>query len=226
MEPAQTQLARASPALSQHAGASNPSIHSDRLSLAYMSPWNTFVTDAYQVFQEAGITHEVQLNDETELYMIGNELGLTGRFVRNVCDPVIKALEPVPGMASIRFADLQAISTPEYTIPDVCLGLIATRPRPSNVHLVGEVKTPWTILDEYLHLNRPNTSARLEPLIGLPAQYSLTFTSSSLTLSPLFRTTCYSDAHIFNSVWIFNHLRLYCFCQTRNRLFFSPFAAY
>ncbi|KAJ5948269.1 hypothetical protein N7466_001284 [Penicillium verhagenii] len=166
MEPVQTQLARASPALCQYAGTSNPSIHPDRLSLAYMSPWNTFATDAYQVFQEADIAHEVPLNDETELYTVGNELGLTGRFVRNVCDPVIKALEPVLGMASIRFADFQAISTPEATIPDVCLGLIATRPRPNNVHLVGEMKTPWTILDEYLHLNRPSTSPRLEPLIG------------------------------------------------------------
>ncbi|KAJ5948764.1 hypothetical protein N7454_002071 [Penicillium verhagenii] len=28
----------------------------------------------------------------------------------------------------------------------------------TNVHLVGEMKTPWTILDEYLHLNRPHIS--------------------------------------------------------------------
>ncbi|KAJ5333113.1 hypothetical protein MYU51_005099 [Penicillium brevicompactum] len=164
MEPAQTQLARACPALVQHAGTSNPSIHSDRLSLTYMAPWNSFETEACQMFQEAGIAHEVSLNDETELYTVGNELGLTGRFVRNVCDPVIKALEPVQGMASIRFADFQAISTPEDTVPDVCLGLVGTSPHPDHVHLVGEMKTPWSITDRHLDLSR--TSARLPALIG------------------------------------------------------------
>ncbi|KAJ5533782.1 hypothetical protein N7527_000036 [Penicillium freii] len=166
MEPAQTQLARATPAVSQNGGTLNPSIHSDRLSVAYMSLWSTFQTDACGVFQQAGIAHEVTLNDETELYTVGNELGLTGRFVRNVCDPVIKALELVPGMASIRFADFQAISTPQMTVPDVCLGLVATSLRPGNVHLVGQMKTPWTISDEDLHINRPESSFRLEPLIG------------------------------------------------------------
>ncbi|KAJ5959514.1 uncharacterized protein N7479_006664 [Penicillium vulpinum] len=166
MEPAQTQLARATPALNQNRGTLNPSIHSDRLSVAYMSLWSTFQTDACRVFQQADIAHEVPLNDETELYTVGNELGLTGRFVRNVCDPVIKALELVPGMASIRFADIQAISTTQMTVPDVCLGLVATNLRTGNVHLVGEMKTPWSISDEDLHINRPESSFRLEPLIG------------------------------------------------------------
>ncbi|CAG7998639.1 unnamed protein product [Penicillium salamii] len=166
MEPAQTQLARATPTLSQNGGRSNPSIHSDRLSVAYMSLWSTFQRDAFRVFQEADIAHEVPLNDETELYTVGNELGLTGRFVRNVCDPVIKALELVPCMASIRFADFQAISTLQRTVPDVCLGLVATGLGPANVYLVGEMKTPWAISEADLHINRPQSSFRLEPLIG------------------------------------------------------------
>ncbi|CAG8947663.1 unnamed protein product [Penicillium salamii] len=166
MEPAQTQLARATPALSQNGRTSNPSIHSDRLSVAYMSLWSTFQRDAFRVFQEADIAHEVPLSDETELYTVGNELGLTGRFVRNVCDPVIKALELVPGMASIRFADFQAISTPQMTVPDVCLGLVATGLDPHNVYVVGEMKTPWTIVGTDLNINRHESSFRLEPLMG------------------------------------------------------------
>ncbi|CAG7940607.1 unnamed protein product [Penicillium salamii] len=166
MEPARTQLARATPALSQHGGTTNPSIHSDRLSVAYMSLWSTFQRDAFRVLQEAGISHEVPLNDETELYTVGNELGLTGRFVRNVCDPVIKALELVPGMASTRFADFQAISTAQMTVPDVCLGLVATGLDPHNVYVVGEMKTPWTIAGTDLNINRHESSFRLEPLIG------------------------------------------------------------
>lgn len=131
-----------------------------------MSEWHSFTEDALQVFREAGVSHNVPFHDETELYTVGNELGVSGRFVRNLCDPVMKALEPLPCMASIRFADFQAISTPGDVVPDVCLGLVAVVPTPDNVHLVGEVKTPWTISDAYLHLNRPNTSYHLEPLIG------------------------------------------------------------
>lgn len=57
-----------------------------------MSEWHSFITDTFQAFQADGITHEVPLHDETELYTVGNEIGLSGRFVRNLCDPVIKAL--------------------------------------------------------------------------------------------------------------------------------------
>lgn len=37
----------------------------------------------------------------------------------------MKALEPLPGMASIRFTDFQEISTSEDIVPDVFPGLIA-----------------------------------------------------------------------------------------------------
>jgi hypothetical protein len=56
-------------------------------------------------FQEAGIIHKVPLHDETELYTVGNECGVFGRFVRNLCDPVMRALEPSLGTTEIRFAD-------------------------------------------------------------------------------------------------------------------------
>lgn len=167
MELAKTQLARALPPLRRNAGTSNPSIHLDRLALTFMSPWRSFSTEAMQALQEARLDHLVPFHDETELYTVGNELGLSGRFVRNVCDPVMKALQPLPRMASIRFADFQAISTPEEIVSDVCLGLIATDPTPKNVRVVGELKTPWTIPDVWLHLNQPS-SYHLEPLIGLP----------------------------------------------------------
>ncbi|KAJ5146156.1 uncharacterized protein N7515_000720 [Penicillium bovifimosum] len=145
----------------------NASINLHRLALTYMSEWHSFTSDAFQVFREAEIIHEVPLHDETELYTVGNELGVFGRFVRNLCDPVMRALEPSLGTTAIRFADFQAISSYSLqdSVPDVCLGLIAADPTPDNVHLVAELKTPWTIPDAYLHLNRP-TSHHLESLIG------------------------------------------------------------
>lgn len=93
MEPAQTQLARPLPPLCLKAGTSNPSIYSDHLALTFMSEWHSFREDALQVFREAGVSHNVPFHDETELYTVGNELGVSGRFVRNLCDPVMKALE-------------------------------------------------------------------------------------------------------------------------------------
>jgi hypothetical protein len=75
-----------------------------------MSEWHSFSTDAFCCFQQADFSHQVRVHDETELYTVGNEIGVSGRFVRNICDPVMKALEALPGMGSIRFADFQAIS--------------------------------------------------------------------------------------------------------------------
>lgn len=227
MEPAQTQLARPLPPLCLKAGTSNPSIYSDHLALTFMSEWHSFREDALQVFREAGVSHNVPFHDETELYTVGNELGVSGRFVRNLCDPVMKALEPLPSMASIRFADFQAISTPGDVVPDVCLGLVAVVPTPDNVHLVGEVKTPWTIPDAYIHLNRPNTSYHLEPLIGLPSPISnLLFSSEHTDSWTYVRTACCSNARVFASLWIFIHLQLFGFRQTSSGLFFPPFAAH
>lgn len=169
MELAQTQLARPLPRLCRNSGTLHPSVHADRLSLVYMSEWDSFSADAFLLFQQAGITHEVPVHDETELYTVGNELGVSGRLVRNLCDPVMKALERLPGMDSIRFADFQAISQhPNDIIPDVCLGLVAVDTTPDNVYLVGEFKTPWTVPEAYLRLDRADTSFRMEPLIGLP----------------------------------------------------------
>ncbi|KAI2793392.1 hypothetical protein POX_b03447 [Penicillium oxalicum] len=166
MEPALIQLARPIPPLRQNARTANPSVHSDRLSLARMSEWRSFSEDALRAFHEAGITHEVPFQDETELYTVGTKHGVSGRFVRNLCDPVMRALAPLPGMESIRFADFPALSTSDDILPDICLGRIAADPTPDNVYLVGEIKTRWTIPEAYLHLNRPSASFRLEPLMG------------------------------------------------------------
>ncbi|KAJ5921427.1 hypothetical protein N7466_009753 [Penicillium verhagenii] len=78
--------------------------------------------------------------------------GLSGRLVGNLCDPVMRAIAPLEleGMEGIRFADFQALSTPEMAIPDVCLGLVSD-PTPENVYLVGEFKTPWTVPETHLY---------------------------------------------------------------------------
>ncbi|KAJ5223292.1 hypothetical protein N7468_007834 [Penicillium chermesinum] len=166
MEPAQIQLARTIPSLCLSGGTSYLSIYPECLALTFMSEWNSFTRDAFQLFQEARITHDVPIHDENELYTVGNKIGLFGRFVRNLCEPVMKALAPLPGMAAIRFADYEALCAPDSNIPDICWGLTDSLRTPDNVYLVGEFKTPWTVPDAFLNLRRPDLSHNLEPLIG------------------------------------------------------------
>jgi hypothetical protein len=45
---------------------------------------------------------------EREQYLVGNEIGLTARFVRHVCDPVAKALS-VTSLQGLIFADIQSV---------------------------------------------------------------------------------------------------------------------
>ncbi|CAG7999700.1 unnamed protein product [Penicillium salamii] len=165
MELAQDQLARPLPPLSGKAGFSTSSRNLHRVGLTFMSEWHTFTTDALKAFREARITHEVPLHDETEIYSVGNKVGVTARFIQNLCNPVRRALEPSLGTAAIHFADFQAISFPVGILPDICLGLVSI-PGLKNVHLVIDLKTPWTIDDPDLRLNILDRSHYLEPLIG------------------------------------------------------------
>jgi hypothetical protein len=112
-------------------------------------------------------------NDETEPYTVGNELGPTGRFVRNLCDPVIKATTPLPNMAGLTFADIQALAYTEDVIPDVCLGILSSRANIHNVLMVGGIKTPWTTRLQNIRLSNLGHAPLLEPIMGLTLYYLL-----------------------------------------------------
>ncbi|KGO77680.1 hypothetical protein PITC_071640 [Penicillium italicum] len=170
MESAEDQLARPLTALSYLRGTVHPSRGHERLSVTYMRPWPEFIDDVKSRLHGIAFAHLIPLNDETEPYQVGSELGVTGRFVRNVCDPVVKAITPLPGMARITFADVQALACTGDVIPDVSLGLIQAVADPANILMVGEIKTPWTTYLDNMRLNRPNEAIRLEPLMGQVVQ--------------------------------------------------------
>lgn len=88
----------------------HPSVHNDRVALGYMGHWAWFVQEVMTMFHSTQITHQVPINNESEKYAVGSELGLSGRFIRNICDPAIQALMPLPEMSSVRFADIQALT--------------------------------------------------------------------------------------------------------------------
>lgn len=98
-----------------------------------------FVHDAFDLFQRKPITREVNFHDEVELYVVDNELGLSGRFIRNLCNQVMKAPKLLLNMPPMRFADIQAIRHANDIVPDVSLGLVKNERTPDNVCLGGEL---------------------------------------------------------------------------------------
>lgn len=150
MEPARDQLVRPLPSLStlQYTQGPRASRGSDLLSYTKMNSWDNFTTDIHSVFQPSDFAHQISVRDETESYTVGNEVGLKSRFVRNVCNPVIKSITSLPNMANLGFADIQALTLVDEDdpLPDLGLGIIEDRKylRLSNVLMVGKLYTPWT----------------------------------------------------------------------------------
>ncbi|KAJ5823076.1 hypothetical protein N7447_005416 [Penicillium robsamsonii] len=121
------------------------------------------------MFHSTPFTHQVPINNESENYVVGSELGLSGRFVRNLCDPVIQALMPLSEMHSVRFADIQALTFSDRVIPDIAFGLVVNPESSASLggtSMVGEFKTPWTVNFHEMEINCPNPHPRLETLIA------------------------------------------------------------
>lgn len=188
MEPARLQLARPLPALKRTGGGTiHPSVHADRVALGYMHHWSSFEDDVMHMFRSVSVTHEVPIHDESEHYVVGNELGLTGRFVRNLCGPVMAALRALPQMSSMHFADIQAFHIHGGVIPDLTFGLVA-RPEPFDpldpfdpISMVGELETPWTVGLSQMDITSRTPDPCLESLIGI--FFSLTATRRVLSFN-------------------------------------------
>lgn len=81
------------------------------------------------MFHSVPITHEVPVHVESENYVVASELDLAGRFLRNLCDPVIEAFILLPEVSSLRFVKIQALTVNITVIPDVTFDLVV-RPEP------------------------------------------------------------------------------------------------
>lgn len=93
------------------------------------------------------------IDNGSERFLVGCELGLTTRFVRNICDPVAETLSATR-LSNVTFGDIHAVKPAPNCIPDVVL-LEASNPRsPTRAERllsVGELETFWTLpLEEYL----------------------------------------------------------------------------
>ncbi|KAH1290382.1 hypothetical protein KXX30_006098 [Aspergillus fumigatus] len=107
-------------------------------------------------------------SDMNEHYHVGNELGLTGRFNKYVCDPVAKVLS-VTEHAHLTFGDFQAaVHTQCSDVPDV---VVLSVPK-LDVIAVGELKPVWTVLLEEYPVNEgPANIVPMQPHFGQLVSY-------------------------------------------------------
>ncbi|KAJ5893476.1 hypothetical protein N7495_005167 [Penicillium taxi] len=139
-EPARVSLARRLPFLTLEYGTQNASISGIKFNLDNLTEWNTFSRDIHNALQTVDLDVMVPVDVKTDKYIIGSELGLTGRFTKHVCDPVVNALIAV--RVPLRFADRQAIPPPATMIADIVLSKRDVTP--PSVIMVIELKTLWT----------------------------------------------------------------------------------
>ncbi|KAL4779635.1 hypothetical protein BJX76DRAFT_340249 [Aspergillus varians] len=175
MESAKDLVARALPDIEQVGGTLNPSISAERFSAALMHPWTTFFDDVSRALQSMNLNVQISKSDDIERYIVANELGLTGRFVKNVCDPVTKALS-VTELSNLGFGDVHSIEYVTAHIPDV---IVLRRSNVQNltredlsITAVGEIKTYWTLGLQHFPITLPIARRlTLEPHIGQVVSY-------------------------------------------------------
>ncbi|KAJ5602514.1 hypothetical protein N7537_005470 [Penicillium hordei] len=139
IETASDLLARPLPILTQENGTHSPSESRTIIS-------TLFKDEVHQIIRNIDLVGLVPCMDVTgNTYVVGSELGLTGRFYKHVCDAVSLACKTA-GLP-LQFDDRQAALPPTDVIPDVVL-LHAGQYR--NTILPIELKTFLTVrLDIY-----------------------------------------------------------------------------
>jgi hypothetical protein len=167
MESARELVERPVPHLNQSRGTTNASISGEDISARFLHEWIGFPRQVLTLCNTLSLDANVSVTDDSDMnehYHVGNELGLTGRFNKHVCDPVAKVLS-VTEHAHLTFGDFQAaVHTQCSDVPDV---VVLSVPR-LNVITVGGLKTFWTVLLEDYPVNRgPARIAPMQPHFGI-----------------------------------------------------------
>lgn len=102
-----------------------------------------------------------------EVYLVGNEIGLSGRFINNVCVPVAKVLAN-SSQSSLVIGDVQAFLLTPEVVPDVSIGVTMKNDDGiTEVKVVGEFKTFWTLELAELSVSDPISRVQLAPHLGM-----------------------------------------------------------
>ncbi|KAJ6188727.1 hypothetical protein N7519_003635 [Penicillium mononematosum] len=149
METAVDVILRPVPPLTQIHGTRYVSNSSEVISLRFFHEWQSFKQDVLEASDSLDLSHPVPYTDDvSESYIVGSELGLTGRFSKNVCDPVSKVFATT-GLSHLKFGDYQSSAGPTDTsqVPDITMFNTTGPPRPAAV---GELRSFWTVeLEDY-----------------------------------------------------------------------------
>ncbi|KAJ5800196.1 uncharacterized protein N7518_002264 [Penicillium psychrosexuale] len=149
METAAEVILRPVPPLIQINGTRYVSNSSEVISLRFFHEWQSFKQDVLEASDSLDLSHPVPYTDDvSESYVVGSGLGLTGRFSKNVCDPVSKVFATTC-LSHLKFGDYQSSARPTDTsqVPDITMFNTTESPRPAAV---GELKSFWTVeLEDY-----------------------------------------------------------------------------
>ncbi|CAI7607490.1 unnamed protein product [Penicillium glandicola] len=138
METASDLLARPLPILTQENGTYHASNSRTIISVRLFDEWTSFKDEVCHTIQNIDLDGLVPRTDVIgDTYVVGSELGLTGRFDKHVYDAVSLACKSA-GLA-LQFGDQQAALPPTEVIPNVVLLQTGQYRKPIPL------KTFWTV---------------------------------------------------------------------------------
>lgn len=158
-------------------GMLHASVSSELLNESYMHLWTTFDQEIRLALAPLNLNFQVPHVDFAggEAYLVGNKTGLSGRFINNVCVPVVKVLA-LSSQPSLVIGDIQAFAVTTEIIPDVSIGVtINNDDRMTEVKVVGEFKTFWTLELAQLSVSNIVSRVQLAPHLGMcssPQRYT------------------------------------------------------
>lgn len=163
MQTAGAILASPLPRIRQVRGTSHPSLSHESLNPSFLHQWTTFGQEIRSALASLDLNFQVAHVDFPEVYLVGNEIGLSGRFVNNVCQPVAKVLTH-QSQPSLVIGDIQAFQVPTSdVVPDVAIGVtLFSDINDTSVKIVGEFKTFWTVM---LNEFAPSNPMTLDPFL-------------------------------------------------------------
>ncbi|KAH2643829.1 hypothetical protein KXV79_004719 [Aspergillus fumigatus] len=168
MQGASQVLASPLPVLRHVRGTLNASVSRERLHESYMHPWTTLDQEIRSALARLNLNFQVTHVDfaGSEVYLVGNEIGLSGRFINNVCVPVAKVLAN-SSQSSLVIGDVQAFLLTPEVVPDVSIGVTMKNDDGiTEVKVVGEFKTFWTLELAELSVSDPISRVQLAPHLG------------------------------------------------------------
>jgi hypothetical protein len=170
MQTADQLLATPLPVIRHAHGTSHPSVSNEYLHERFIHPWTTFEQEMRSALAALDLNFQVPHVDFTdgEVYLVGNEIGLSARFINNVCEPVAKVLARA-SQPSVVIGDIQAFQVETSDImPDITIGVTSHNDdSQSAVKIVAELKTFWIVALARFSVSSYMSRTQLAPHLGM-----------------------------------------------------------